>query len=49
MAVFPMPIPSHIMRPEIEAMGGTETDFDRICMIERLMWPAVQKMYETKK
>ncbi len=30
------------------ALGGTEEDYEKVKRIERLMWPAVKKMYEKK-
>lgn len=46
MAVFPLPIPSRTMLDQTDGMGGTDEDFERVCMIERAMWPAIQKQYQ---
>lgn len=45
MAVFPLPMPSEKMLGMAEKLGGTEEDFERVCMIERIMFPFVQKSY----
>lgn len=45
MAVIPLHVPPDRMRLEVEARGGDEDDFDKVCMIERIMFPFVQKSY----
>jgi len=45
-------IPRHIsaltMADMTAGLGGTKEDYERVKLIERLMWPAVQKQYSKK-
>jgi len=48
MAAIPLPIPSVAMAELTAVMGGTVGDYAKAKRIERLMWPAIQKIYAKK-
>jgi len=39
-------IPSKVAREEVQARGGTEQDFEKVLLIERILYPALAEAWK---
>jgi|GEM_PF-3242792 len=42
-------IPSKVVREEVQALGGTERDFEKVLLIERTLYPALVEAWEAAR
>lgn len=48
MVVIPRTIPSVAMADLTATLGGTKRDYEKVKLIERMLWPTIRKQYEKK-